>query len=213
MRSSSGDAIASHGTTPREPHDIKQRRTAMNVGTLQQRARRDRFEQLAGEVYEPLQRYARRRVDPDVVDDVVSDVMMTLWRRLDDVPPNARLPWAYGVARRAIANQRRAASRHLKLLRRVEAEPPAPTATDIPLDAELQAGLDQLSESDRDLLRLWAWEHLEATELSVVLGLTPNAASIRLHRAKKKLAENLEVARKNEMSSGHSGERRKEERS
>ena len=185
----------------------------MKVGTFQQRTRRDRFEQLAAEVYEPLQRYARRRVDPNMVDDVVSDVMLTLWRRLDDVPPNARLPWAYGVARRAIANQRRAASRHLRLVRRVEAEPPASTSTDLPLDAELQAALDELSDSDRDLLHLWAWEQLEAAEIGVVLGLTPNAASIRLHRAKKKLAENLEVARKNETSSGHSHGERERRRS
>ncbi len=160
------------------------------------------------------QRYVRRRVDADVVDDIVSDTMLTLWRRLDDVPPNAKLPWAYGVARRTIANHRRAAGRHLMLVRRIQAEPNLTRLSDDPLDPELHAALDSLPVADRELLHLWAWEQLEPAEIAVALGLTANAAAIRLHRAKKKLAENLEIARKTEAISGHSHrERRKEERS
>ncbi len=175
-------------------------------------ARRRRFEHLASEVYEPLQRYVRRRVDPDSVDDVVSETMTTLWRRLDDVPTNAKLPWAYAVARRHVANHRRAGVRHLRLVRRAQAEPRPLPASGTPLDAELHTALAGLDEQDRELLHLWAWEQLEPAEIAVVLGLTPNAVSIRLHRAKKKLSENLEAARKNEMLSGHS-HHEKEERS
>ncbi|MEX2422499.1 MAG: sigma-70 family RNA polymerase sigma factor [Acidimicrobiia bacterium] len=186
----------------------------MDAARRRDHTRRDRFERLADEVYEPLQRYVRRRAESDSVDDIVSDTMLTLWRRLEDVPPNAQLPWAYGVARRTIANHRRAAGRHLTLVRRIQAEPnPAPTA-DVPLDSELHVALDSLSPSDRELLRLWAWEQLDPAEIAITLGLTPNAAAIRLHRAKKKLGENLAIERKNETSSGHSHrERRKEERS
>ncbi|HUP17845.1 MAG TPA: sigma-70 family RNA polymerase sigma factor [Acidimicrobiia bacterium] len=167
-------------------------------------ARRDRFEVLAAEVYEPIQRFVRRRVDPDDVDDIVSETMVTLWRRLEKVPSNARLPWAYGVARRHIANSRRGAQRHLRLVRRVEAEPMPVTTHESPLDAELHTALASLAESERELLHLWAWEQLEPTEMATVLGLTTNAVSIRLHRAKKKLGENLEIARKDETLSGHS---------
>lgn len=177
-------------------------------------ARRHRFEALAAEVYEPLQRYIRRRVDVDAVDDIVSETMLTLWRRLDDLPANARLPWTYGVARRQVANHRRAALRHLRLVRRAEVEPRPMVISDNPLDAVLHTALAALDEQDRELLNLWAWEQLEPAEIAVVLGLTPNAVSIRLHRAKKKLGENLEIARKNETFSGHSHrESRKEERS
>jgi RNA polymerase sigma-70 factor (ECF subfamily) len=177
--------------------------------------RRDRFESLASEVYEPIQRYVRRRVEPHTVDDVVSEVMLTLWRRLDDVPPNARLPWAYGVARRHIGNHRRASGRHLRLVGRAEAErrPPEPVF-DHSLDPELHSALEALPDHDREILRLWAWEQLEPAEIAVVLGLTANAVSIRVHRARKKLGENLEVVRKNEASPGHSHrEQTKEERS
>ena len=186
----------------------------MDAERRDDRSRRERFERLAEEVYEPLQRYVRRRADADAIDDIVSDTMLTLWRRLDDVPPNARLPWSYGVARRTIANHRRAAGRHLTLVRRIQSEPLAAATADAPLDAELHTALQSLPDADRELLHLWAWEQLEPAEIAAALGLTANAAAIRLHRAKKKLGAHLEVARKNEASSGHShGERRKEERS
>ncbi len=177
-------------------------------------SRRGQFEVLATEVYEPLQRYVRRRVDTGSVDDIVSETLTTLWRRLDDVPGDAALPWAYGIARRHIANHRRGATRHLRLVRRVEAEPRFPDDAPNPLDVELEAALAALDDADRELLRLWAWEGLTTAEIAVVLGVTPNAASIRFHRAKTRLSQNLTAPRKNAALSGHSHrERRKEERS
>lgn len=176
----------------------------MNERPVSDPARRIRFERLVAELYAPLQRYVRRRADTNSVDDIVSDTLLTLWRRLDDIPPHAQLPWAYGVARRTIANHRRAAQRHLQLVRRAEAEPQPPSPSDEALDPELDAALAALPPLDREILRLWAWEQLEAAEIAVTLGLTANAASIRLHRAKKKLADNLATARKNGASAGHS---------
>ena len=183
---------------------------------LPDQARRERFEALVAEVYEPIQRYVRRRADVDMVDDVVADTLLALWRRLDDVPANARLPWAYGVARRTLSNARRASRRHMQLVRRIEFEPSTrpDSGFDHSLDPDLHTALGQLSESDRELLHLWAWEQLEPAEMAIALGLTPNAASIRLHRAKGKLAEILEEVRKDAASFGHSlGAKTKEERS
>ena len=175
--------------------------------------RRQRFEALFSEVYEPIQRYVRRRVEPDAVDDVVSGTMLTLWRRLDEVP-SAALAWSYGVARRQIANHRRSGRRHLRLVQRAENEPRAATGFEHSLDAELHTALDALGDSDKEVLHLWAWEQLEPAEIAVVLGLTPNAISVRLNRAKKKLGESLERTRKDQASSGHSHrESNKEERS
>lgn len=48
--------------------------------------RRARFEGLAHLVVEPLHRYLLRRTGADMVDDVLSETMLVLWRRLDDVP-------------------------------------------------------------------------------------------------------------------------------
>jgi RNA polymerase sigma-70 factor (ECF subfamily) len=56
-------------------------------------ARRARFERLFAHAYEPLQRYVRRRADAAVVDDVVAETLLVVWRRLDDVPADAELSW------------------------------------------------------------------------------------------------------------------------
>ena len=45
-------------------------------------------------------------------------------------------------------------------------------------------------------LRLWAWEDLSAGEIAAALRITPNAASIRLHRAKARLKEALASRRR-----------------
>lgn len=195
----------------REPRWLDKRPIAVTGNRSSDDARQRRFEAVFSEVYEPVQHYVRRRVDPDSVDDVVAETMLTVWRRLDDVPAGAVLPWVYGVARRQIANHRRSALRRLHLASRVKREPTDLPGSDHPLDSELHNALASLDEADRELLQLWAWEQLEPAEIAAVLGATPNAISIRLLRAKTKLGEKLEKARKNEVLSGHSHRVRKEE--
>jgi len=64
-----------------------------------------------------------------------------------------------------------------------------------PPDPVLHDALGSLSVSDQEVLRLWAWEDLAPSEIAVVLGVSANAVSIRLHRAKGHLAEALERTR------------------
>ena len=52
-------------------------------------------------------------------------------------------------------------------------------------------------------MRLWAWERLTPSEIATVLEITPNAVSIRLHRAKDKLRRLLDKERKEVGRSGH----------
>jgi RNA polymerase sigma-70 factor, ECF subfamily len=174
--------------------------------------RRDRFEALVADVHEPLQRYIRRRVAADEASDVLSDVLLTMWRRLDDVPEGAVMPWSYGVARRTLSNHRRAASRHLKLVERLETER-SPVVDDDPAglleDPELAEALAGLPAADQEILRLWAWEQLEPREIALSLGSTANAVSLRLSRARKKLADAM--TRQDPTSPGHIGDETAEE--
>lgn len=142
------------------------------------------------EVYEPLQRYARRRTDADTAEEVVADALLVAWRRLDDVPADGALPWCYRVAANCLANRRRSAQRSASLVARIGTlDPPRPVdGPDAPPDPELHAALATLPAEDQELLRLWAWERLGPRELAVVLDVTPNAVSLRLHRAKARLA-------------------------
>lgn len=154
-------------------------------------SRRARFEAVMAEVYEPLQRYARRRTDPDTADDVVADALLVVWRRLEEVPADGVLPWCYRVAANCLANSRRSVRRGASLVARIgmlDRPGPAP-GPGAPADPELHVALATLAEADRELLRLWAWEGLGPQDLAMVFDVTPNAINIRLHRAKGRLAE------------------------
>jgi RNA polymerase sigma-70 factor (ECF subfamily) len=166
--------------------------------------RRARFEALAPDLVEPLRRFLVRRTDPATADDVLAETLLVCWRRLDEVPPGAALPWAYGVARNCLANAQRSARRQQRLAAKVAlVDPPAETVPGPgagPEDGGLDEALARLTETESELVRLWAWEQLTPAEIATVLEITPNAVSIRLHRAREKLKELL---RKSEGGSGH----------
>ena len=153
-----------------------------------------RFERIWAATRDPVVRYLARRATSDAVEDLFAEVMTIAWRRLADIPTGAELPWLYGTARRVLANHRRASGRLGRLLERLafverRADPGEPTVYGT--DPALTAALSGLPGADAEILRLWAWEELEPREIALALGITPNAASIRLHRAKARLRERL----------------------
>ena len=164
-------------------------------------SRSDRFEALARESLEPLRRYLARRTDAETAADVLGDTLLVAWRRLDDVPAEP-LPWLYGVARNCLANAERGVRRRARLAARLAAQPVEAAAD--PDATHLHEVLEELGETDRELVRLWAWEQLAPAEIATVVGLTPNAVSIRLTRARQRLRELL-VARKTGDLAGHEG--------
>lgn len=165
------------------------------------------FESLVADVYAPLQRYLRRRTDPATAEDVLGDVLLVMWRRVADIPPDAPVAWCYGIARGCLANTLRGYDRRMKLVRRLAAEPSPSGSEEDPVLAE---ALRALPASDRELLRLWAWEQLAPADIALVLDITPNAASIRLHRALKKLR--IELLRRKDLGGpGQPVERQGEE--
>jgi acyl transferase domain-containing protein len=60
------------------------------------------------------------------------------------------------------------------------------------LDGPAFDALASLSTSDQEILRLVAWEELGNQAIAAVLGITPNAVAIRLHRARGRFAAALE---------------------
>ena len=166
---------------------------------------RERFEALAAEVVEPVRRFLARRTDPDTADDVLAETLLVCWRRLDQVPDHA-LPWVYGVARNCLANVQRGDRRQVRLAARITVvDPPQETVREPdPPDPRVAAVLAAMRPEEADLLRLWAWEQLGPGEIAEVLGITPNAVSIRLHRARGKFVEEL---RKIDDGAGHEGVR------
>jgi RNA polymerase sigma factor (sigma-70 family) len=143
-----------------------------------------RFEQLYGEHADAIRAYVRRRAPEDVVDDLVADVFLVCWRRLADVPEDA-LPWLYAVARKTLANERRRRARRAHVPVEVSYEP-EPVG-----DAALASAFAALSDGDREVLRLVAWEGLSLREAATVLECSYVACRVRYHRAKSRLASLL----------------------
>ena len=169
--------------------------------------REAQFEAFVAEVYEPLQRYFRRRAPSDDVSELLNDTLLVMWRCLDQVPSQDVRPWSFGVARNCLANKRRSARRRLRLVERVAARTgvvdrydPWADSSDHP---ELATALGELNGEDRELVRLWAWERLEPREIAIALDTTANAVSVRLTRLKKKLGDS--IARQNRAGAGPEG--------
>jgi len=145
--------------------------------------------------------YARRRVDSaEDAEDVVVEVFATAWRRRDAVPDDAALPWLYATAANVIAHVIRADARRTRLGGRLASVRPLHGEQDDPADAvvaaldaqgAVSAALDDLAESDAELLRLWAWEQLEPAEIAAVLGCSTGTARTRMHRARARLRQAL----------------------
>jgi RNA polymerase sigma-70 factor (ECF subfamily) len=134
-------------------------------------------------------RYLARRIGPPVAEDLLGEVFaaaVTARLRVQPHPSGSALPWLYGIAGNVLRSHlRRSPARALvddSLV--VDWD-----AVDTRLDAgarrqELRVALAALTEGERELLLLIAWEGLTPTEAAHVLGLTPVAARSRLHRAR-----------------------------
>jgi len=151
-----------------------------------------RFRALFEATFPAVRRYVLYRgVTGGRADDVVAETFLVAWRRLDDVPDDDPLPWLLAVARNIWLNQRRGDRRYAALLRRL----PLPSLTPSPgesseMDA-VHAALGAIGAADREILRLVAWDGLGTAQTGEVLGCSPGAARVRLHRARQRFAPEL----------------------
>jgi RNA polymerase sigma-70 factor (ECF subfamily) len=135
--------------------------------------------------------YALRRAATEAdAEEAASETFAVAWRRIRDAPDDA-LPWLYAIARRVIANQRRSGLRRIALhLRLTNVDAPAPERIGEEQGPATLA-LGRLPAADQELLRLVAWEELSHRQIAQTLGISENAVAIRLHRARRRLAESL----------------------
>jgi RNA polymerase sigma-70 factor (ECF subfamily) len=151
-----------------------------------------RFRALFEANYGAVRRYVHHRgVSGDRADDVVAETFLVAWRRLGDVPNGGALPWLLAVARNVWLNQRRSDRRRYAFLARLPRPQPVPPPDEPGDGAPLRAALAALGHDDQEILRLVAWDGLTAAEAGQVLGCSPGAARVRLHRARQRLAHQL----------------------
>jgi len=137
-----------------------------------------------------VEKFVRRRCLDRSVDDIVQEVFMIAWRRMEDVPDEPR-PWLLTVARHVISNRNRADQRHDALALRLESVSDGATASaeDRGIErAALKQGWAGLTDQERETLSLVAWDQLTGAEAAQVLGITRGAFAVRLMRARRHLA-------------------------
>lgn len=133
-----------------------------------------------------VHRYVARRAPRSDVEDLTADVLTVAWRRRDDVPAGAELPWLYRTAGFVVANHRRK-SRPVPVADvpdEADADDPALRAV---RDETVRAVLAGLSPRDREVLLLHAWEGLTGDALAATLGIGRGGADAALSRARARL--------------------------
>jgi RNA polymerase sigma-70 factor, ECF subfamily len=132
--------------------------------------------------------YAARRgsLDPE---GIAAETMAIAWRKLADVPEDDPRPWLYATARNLLhADWRERRREHVGP---ASSERSAPVPEE--LNAEIAGALRRLSVVDRETLFLVAWEDLSPAQAARALGITNAAFRVRLHRARRRLAQALEA--------------------
>lgn len=152
---------------------------------------------LALEATPPVGAYLRRRLYPLVaadLDDLVEEVLLIAWRRFDDIPADAQIPWLIGVARNVLRNAVRKQRRISTLETQLRPAPPDAAAEDYVIaDQSIREALGSLSDDDREILLLHFWDGRTAVEIAVICGITTNAAAVRLSRAQDRFRKNFDV--------------------
>jgi RNA polymerase sigma-70 factor (ECF subfamily) len=149
------------------------------------------FDQLFADHAAELFRYLARRAPRQDVEDLTADVLATAWRRRNDIPESAELPWLYRTASFLLANYRRRGAAvpvgdfgsEAADIGYIGADLVQwPTGTD-----DVRQVLAALSVRDQHILFLSAWEGLSGNELAAVLGVSRGGADAALSRARAKL--------------------------
>ncbi|HEY5312460.1 MAG TPA: sigma-70 family RNA polymerase sigma factor [Pirellulales bacterium] len=162
-----------------------------------------------------LDRALQRRVDAS---DIVQDVMIEANRRLDDYLAAPNVPfhlWLRQIARDRVIDAyrrhkvagRRSIDREQPLVARSAGSQsawdlvaqlagreltPAAAAVWHELEGRFRAALEQLDESDREVIVMRHFEQLGNSEVAQTLGLSEPAAGMRYLRAMRRLREMLD---------------------
>lgn len=150
------------------------------------------FSRMYEDLYGHVHAYAARRVGSEAADEIAADTFLVAWRRFDELPSQP-LPWLYGVARNVVLRHRSALARQEVMRRALESEPGFTGAEGD--DPVLWEAWNQLSDRDREVLTLVAWEELSIADAARALGCPPATFSVRLHRARKRLERRLQQTR------------------
>ena len=161
------------------------------------RSDEDRFRDLHAHTRHDLLAFVTRRAaTPEDAADILAETYLIAWRELDVIPrgDHARL-WLFGVARNLLLKTARQTRVRGTLSERLATELRSSATADgseeDPRLGRLRAALDELSDQDREILTLTAWEQLTPREIAAVTKTPANTVRVRLYRARKRLNQQL----------------------
>lgn len=160
----------------------------------------ERFVDLYHRYADRLYRYVLGKTgDPDTADDVISETMIDVLEQLDRFDPErgSFVGWLFTIASRRAADHHRIHRRFWRSVRRgwkfePVAETPAERLVQQEEEVIVRAAMDRLSEDDREILLLRYSAGLTSAEIGGRLAITPDNARVRLQRARRRLAQELE---------------------
>jgi RNA polymerase sigma-70 factor (ECF subfamily) len=164
---------------------------------------RARVEQVVGDNAGDLLAFLQRRCEqPADAADVLSDVLLVVWRRRRDLPtdPQEARMWMFGVARNTIRSTRRARGRRGASVERLRVEIAAADAAGSadPADAaaasiDVRAAIGALPDGQAELIRLVHWDGFTIADAGRLLGISPSAARSRHAAALTALRQRLTI--------------------
>jgi RNA polymerase sigma-70 factor (ECF subfamily) len=130
------------------------------------------------------------------VEDLVHDVFLVAWKRLDSFEGrSAETTWLFGIALRVVAAARRRASvrRFLGIgeVEPVDRRTPASAFEHREASRELYRILDRMAERKRAVFILYELEGLPGEEIATIVGCPLKTVWTRLHHARKEFARQV----------------------
>ncbi|MCL2317089.1 MAG: RNA polymerase sigma factor [Actinomycetia bacterium] len=140
------------------------------------------FVDLYAEQYPRVLAYAWRRLGTRAdAEDCAAEVFRLAWQR--DEPPG--VGWLFVTARNLVYAEHRSRRRLTETADRLARE--EPQARPDPAGRAVMAGLERLSETQRELLMAFYWDGLSGAECARLAGCSVPALWVRLHRARAAL--------------------------
>lgn len=145
---------------------------------------------------------ARRLVgDPHLAADVAQESLIRAWRAMPNFRGDSKMStWLYRITVNTSWTHKKRARRHVTSPLDDHTELVAPQGADYPefagenleLRGRLRVALDRLPDAQREVVVLkdiYGWSH---AEIAQSMDITVTAAKVRLHRARARLARDLE---------------------
>ncbi|WP_181578388.1 sigma-70 family RNA polymerase sigma factor [Arthrobacter sp. AQ5-05] len=147
----------------------------------------ERFAAVHAACHDTVYRYLARRIIPaHLAEDLTGEVFVIVWERVLDGAA-LQVPYVVAIARNLLRNAYRSSAKATKL-RTALSLAHQRHAVQNPLVA---LGLAALKETERELLLPTYWDSFTSEEIAVILGASPGAIRVRLHRARKSFAAAL----------------------